>query len=320
MLFRLSIVLALLGTLSTNLARGAQDNGFRPPAVPLVTCDPYFSIWSFADRLTSDTTRHWTGAKQSLTSMVRVDGKTYRVMGDEPEAVPELNQVGVTVWPTRTVYDFEGAGVHVTLTFMTPMLPRDLDLLSRPATYLTWQIHSADGKPHDISIYFDASAELAVNTPEEAVVWRHEEVPGLKVMRIGARDRQQVLDRRGDDLRIDWGYAYVAVPELRQHLGKPQRVPRALHPHQGGLFQTFVESPGFPIFVLEPPFHHLSRLRVQHRNMLAARQVVAGPEAVSGIRILPGSRAFARSSFALFGVARLSFPFDDRENPGPLRP
>jgi hypothetical protein len=213
MLFRLSIVLALLGTLSTNLARGAQDNGFRPPAVPLVTCDPYFSIWSFADQLTGDTTRHWTGAKQSLTSMVRVDGKTYRVMGDEPEAVPALNQVGVTVWPTRTVYDFEGGGVHVTLTFMTPMLPRDLDLLSRPATYLTWQIHSADGKPHDISIYFDASAELAVNTPEEAVVWRHEEVPGLKAMRIGTRDRQQVLNRRGDDLRIDWGYAYIAAPE-----------------------------------------------------------------------------------------------------------
>jgi hypothetical protein len=31
-------------------------------------------------------------------------------------------------------------------------------------------------------------------------------------MRVG-RDRQQPLQRRGDDLRIDWGYAYVAVPD-----------------------------------------------------------------------------------------------------------
>lgn len=215
MLSRLSIVLAFLGMLPTNLTyAGGRENGFRPPAVPLVTCDPYFSVWSFADRLTDDTTRHWTGAKQSLTSMVRVDGKAYRVMGDLPEAVSALSQEGVQVWPTRTVYDFEGGGVHVKLTFMTPLLPSDLDILSRPTTYLTWQVRSADGRRHVVSIYFDASSELTVNTPDEAVVWRHEQVPGLKVMRVGARDPQQVLQRRGDDLRIDWGHAYVAVPQV----------------------------------------------------------------------------------------------------------
>src|SRR5271165_2593437 len=114
---------ALLGAvawLAPVPARAAE--AFQPRAVPLVTTDPYFSIWSFADHLTDDFTRHWTGTPQSLESMIRIDGVAYRLMGKSPseEALP---QVGLAVFPTRTVYDFEGAGVHVTLTFLTPLLP-----------------------------------------------------------------------------------------------------------------------------------------------------------------------------------------------------
>ncbi len=70
--------------------RKAEGDKLIPPATPLVACDPYFSIWSPADKLTDDDTVHWTGKPHRLTSMVRIDGKPYRVMGASPGTVPAL--------------------------------------------------------------------------------------------------------------------------------------------------------------------------------------------------------------------------------------
>ncbi len=155
-----AIGLGLLVPIRTPAADAVRP--LRPPAVPLVACDPYFCIWSCADRLTDDATRHWTGKKQSLSSMIRIDGKAYRLMGDEPKDVPALPQVGLLVLPTRTIYDFEGPQAHVTLTFLTPALPDDPDVLSRPLTYLTWDVRSRDGKPHPTSVYLARRTDRAV--------------------------------------------------------------------------------------------------------------------------------------------------------------
>jgi hypothetical protein len=183
----------------------------RPPAVPLVACDPYFSIWSAADRLTDADTVHWTGKPHRLAMLVRIDGDVFRVIGGRPASVPALTQTGLAVLPTRTVYTFESAGVALTLTFLTPALPDDLDMLARPVTYLTCEFRASDGRAHDIQLYFDAAGELAVDTPDQEVVGRMESHDGLGVLKLGST-AQRVLARKGDDLRIDWGYLYVAAP------------------------------------------------------------------------------------------------------------
>jgi hypothetical protein len=204
-------VLLLLVPLSSRAAEVVGER-IRPPAVPLVTCDPYFSIWSPADRLTDAATVHWTGKPQPLTSLVRIDGKTFRVMGTEPRDIPAMEQTSLDVLPTRTVYAFDGSGVRLSLTFTTPALPEDLSILSRPVTYLTWEARSGDGAAHEVAVYFDASTLPAVNVPEQRVVWSREKIDGLVALRAGSED-QPVLKKRGDDLRIDWGYLYVATPE-----------------------------------------------------------------------------------------------------------
>src|ERR1041384_8521954 len=184
---------------------------FRPPAVPLVTHDPYFSIWSPADRLTDAPTVHWTGRAHPMNSLIRVDGDAARLMGASPANIAALPQTSVTVRPTHTIYTFANARVKVALTFMTPALPSNLDVLSRPVTYITWEVTSADGKPHQVQIYFDCGADIAVNSTDQSVQLDYPKVEGLAVARVGTTE-QKVLDRRGDDVRIDWGYGYLAAP------------------------------------------------------------------------------------------------------------
>jgi hypothetical protein len=201
----------VLLALSLTTARAADLKPLRPPAVPLVATDPYFSIWSGTDKLNASETHHWTGKPHTLRSLVRIDGKPYRLMGAKPDDVPAIQQTLVDVTPTRTLYTFEGAGVRLTLTFLTPMLPDDLDVLSRPLTYVTFAAASTDGKPHDVSAFLLAGGDLAVNTAQQKVVARRERAGDLTALVIGSED-QPVLRSKGDDHRIDWGYLYLTAP------------------------------------------------------------------------------------------------------------
>jgi hypothetical protein len=104
---KLTIVAAALGLplasflVSPGLA--AEALRLRPPSVPLVACDPYFSIWSPADNLVDSNTVHWTGHPHRLASVVRIDGQSYRILGKGPPyvALPALPQTEVEVLPTR---------------------------------------------------------------------------------------------------------------------------------------------------------------------------------------------------------------------------
>ncbi len=208
-------LLALMLVAFQSFAADANIKALRPPAVPLVACDPYFCIWSPADKLTDAATTHWTGKPQPLTSLVRIDGKSYRLMGAEPQDLPAMPQSSLEVLPTRTIYTFDGSGVRLTLTFLTPALPDDLMILSRPVTYIAWEARATDNAGHDVAVYFDSSTLPAVNTPDQKVVWSREKFDGLTTLRTGSSD-QPILQKRGDDLRIDWGYLYVAAADSQK--------------------------------------------------------------------------------------------------------
>ncbi|MEO8414256.1 MAG: DUF4965 domain-containing protein [Ginsengibacter sp.] len=335
----------------------------KAPAYPLITHDPYFSIWSMTDTLNASPTKHWTGADQPLTGLIQVDGKTYRVIGSESKTFDNVaataddqpyaakytetqpadgwesqtfndtkwktakapftseNKGAGTVWnskdiwlrrtfmvdktgydklylkiqhddntevylngeeiykytgwihkfkfipiedavrqklkkgknvlaihvantaggafldagivtdavmktdisetkaqqksvtmnATQTIYDFTCGPVDATITFTSPLLIKDLNMLSRPVSYITYSVKTNDGKTHEVRIYLGASTNIATNVPSQPVIAKKYNVSQLNILKAGTKE-QPVLQKKGDDLRIDWGYMYVAVP------------------------------------------------------------------------------------------------------------
>ncbi|WP_321333734.1 glutaminase domain-containing protein [uncultured Bacteroides sp.] len=68
---------------ATDLFKASRNVALRAPAVPLITSDPYLSIWSAYNTLNEGSTTHWTGTEHPLLGALRVDGKTYRFMGKD---------------------------------------------------------------------------------------------------------------------------------------------------------------------------------------------------------------------------------------------
>ena len=194
-------------------------NPVRYPAYPLIVHDPFFSCWSFTDELAADGTRHWTGAPQSLSCIVRIDGKAFRCMNAEPENIPAAKQTSVEVLPTRTVYAFEQDGVRIRLSFLSPLLPARMDVLSRPAAYVIFEAEPLDGAVHSVSFFYGVSGDFADGNnevsyrseKERSMIWSRLRKGGLELLCMGGTN-QPVLEKCGDNVRIDWGYVCLAVP------------------------------------------------------------------------------------------------------------
>ena len=180
----------------------------RAPAYPLITIDPYFSVWSMADKLTDKTTMHWTGKPNTLIGTANIDGNTVRIIGADTDT-PAMKQVSVDMSAFSTRYVFEDLGVRLTLSFTSPIIPTDLYLLSRPVSYLEIKNESMDGKKHSVSVKIAVSEEICMNLKgDDEVAIENIDLGKLNSVKMG-RKNPRVLERLGDDHRIEWGYFYL---------------------------------------------------------------------------------------------------------------
>ena len=119
-------------------------------------------------------------------------------------------QKSVKVLPTQTYYTFECGPVELDLIFTSPLLLDDLDLLSTPVNYISYMVRSTDGKSHNAKIYIEATSDWAVNTPGQEVITTWHQGEKLWYAKSGTQE-QPILEKKGDNVRIDWGHLYLAT-------------------------------------------------------------------------------------------------------------
>jgi len=344
-----------IGVLACTIILGQVN---KMPAYPLVTHDPYFSIWSFSDKINESATKHWTGKEQSLIGLVGVDGKMYKFLGepereykailahgedeqyqsrfteDKPtgdwtsksfndnnwkegkgmlgspttgaqtvwnsrdvwirrtfELKSNLNnelvlmvkyddnaevylngtkifstgccssgfkqiaisnaiksslkvgknvlamhcentggpgfidaglyeklprrpiqnaiQKSIVVTATQTTYLLQCGTVEIKLNFLSPLIASDLDLLSRPVSFITITPSSIDHHKHKVELLFSASGDMARNDKTETIDDSEQKLDDSSYAWKFGTTNQPILKRKGDDVRIDWGYAYL---------------------------------------------------------------------------------------------------------------
>ena len=185
----------------------------RAPSIPIITVDPYFSVWSREENLNYSETVHWTSSPNSLLGYVYIDGQRLAFLGYERND-HKITQTSLKIDALSTRATYANDKIELSVTYMTPLFLDDLAIMTRPVSYMNVTWRSLDGAAHDVRIKVMGREDMCLNKALQSPVTT-EEVSigdGIKAMKMG-NSVQNVLNRSGDDLRIDWGYFYLAVAD-----------------------------------------------------------------------------------------------------------
>ena len=183
----------------------------RAASIPLVSHDPFFSIWSSADHLNDRDTTHWCGVRQKMLGVITIDNEKYLFMGEE-EGYKALPQVSLDVTATSTEYTFENENITLKVRFTSPILLSDMVLVSRPCTYVDYTVSKKT--ECEVKLHFEVFRDLVTQKIAQVVggVYNCPQKESCNAYRYTymGRSNQQPLGGSGDHVTIDWGYIYIA--------------------------------------------------------------------------------------------------------------
>jgi len=183
----------------------------RPPAIPLINVDPYFSVWSMTDKLYDSMPLHWTESPNSMLGTVFIDNEPFIFMGKMTPTDRIIPQISFDFTAMSSKYKFATSKIELEVIFTSPLIVNTLYYASRPVTYLSVTYKALDGKNHSVSVKISVSEELVLNLRGEGTIVSQEiQLKNGVAIKMG-NQVQNILSREGDNIRIDWGYFYLGV-------------------------------------------------------------------------------------------------------------
>ena len=144
----------------------------------------------------------------NTTGGAYLDFGLYENVLSNPPKTELAKQNSVDVMATSSYYNFTCGPVDLDLVFTAPMLIDDLDLISTPINFISYQVKSNDGKKHDVQFYIGTSPQLTVNEMGQPTATTIVTENGVKYAKSGSTE-QNYCGRSGDVISIDWGYLYI---------------------------------------------------------------------------------------------------------------
>ncbi|KAI9066729.1 hypothetical protein FKP32DRAFT_1673575 [Trametes sanguinea] len=138
---------------------------FNPASVPLAVRSPYLSAWldqGQGTALNDAWPSFWTGSILGWAGFAKVDGNAYSWLGSP--FIPGVNftkatQKSLEITSTQSIFVMTAGPVDLTITFLSPVEPANLNNQSFPFSYLAVSAASNDGSDHTVRVYADISAE-----------------------------------------------------------------------------------------------------------------------------------------------------------------
>ncbi|KAK4194579.1 hypothetical protein QBC40DRAFT_319021 [Triangularia verruculosa] len=183
----------------------------KPPAVPLAVRSPYLNAWLQGDSgclLPGAWPRFWTGGIQGWQGYVAVDGVAYNWMGGAPGPGP-VDQLSMEYTSTKSIFTFDVAQkVKLTVTFLSPVYPDDMQRQSLQFSYVTVTAKSSDGASHKVQVYMDVSAEWASGDNSQYIDWEFGTAENLYYLKFW-RENQYIFHE--DSEIASWGNWYLST-------------------------------------------------------------------------------------------------------------